>query len=1066
MILRLTFTHAALLLGLLIQLSGDVETNPGPRPPKYPCGECSKACTDYKGAKASILCESCNAWYHADCVNIDAPMLSILGRSNIPWECCNCGLSNPSSNLFDSTILGSDISITSSRSSTSSCPPGSPLASSSPSKQQHPVASAANLRTLVINFQSIFAKREVFWSLLESTKPDVVMGCETWLKPGVAQGEIFPPGYSVYRKDRKDGYGGALLGITNSLNSHQVSIDADADIVAAKVRNGNNDIILGAVYRPTNNDQQYLDNLNQAIKDLCTSNPSAPVWIGGDMNLPDIDWDTEQIISHQYRKSINESYLLTLASVGLEQIVNFPTRGDNTLDLIATNRPSLVKQCVGMPGLSDHDVVFLEMSARAYRKKPPRRKILLWKQADLESIRTDAKAWSDDFVEKYTTSTPVETLATSIQEALGSLVDSHVPSKTSSSRYSQCWFDTTTKRMCRKKARAFKKARHTNKARDWRRYHNIKKQTQQTCRQTYNQYLSDIIDSDPDGNKKLGALVKSKRCDQMGVAPLKEGNILHCDPKQKANILNRQFSSVFTVDSDSSLPDLGPSPHPTMNDINVSCAGVTKLLQNLKPHKAAGPDGIPVRLLKETAEEISPAITMLFQATLNQGTIPSCWKKALVVPIFKKGSRSSAFNYRPISLTAVLSKLCEHIVHCSVLHHLIDQGILTDAQHGFRKRRSCDTQLLLTINDLARGLEQKQQIDLILLDFAKAFDKVSHQRLLLKAEFYGLRGHTLEWIKNFLQDRTQQVMIDGQRSSEAKVTSGVPQGSVLGPLLFLIYINDLPDSISSSTPRLFADDCVLYRQITSAQDCVSLQKDLDSLQEWERLWLMEFHPSKCQVVRITNKRKPIIGSYIIHNHTLEEVTSAKYLGVHIDSKLSFNTHVDTVVKKANSTNAFLCRNFRQCSRKIKKSTFTTYVRPIVEYAATAWDPHTRRNADKIEMVQRRGARFVTGIYDQTSSVTAMLKDLQWPTLESRRTQSRLAMMYRIRYNLVDINWRDHLTESSTRTRGHGSRFTLPHCSTQVYASSFFPRTCRDWNNLAFDPAHLASLNAFKTALLE
>jgi hypothetical protein len=355
-------------------------------------------------------------------------------------------------------------------------------------------------------------------------------------------------------------------------------------------------------------------------------------------------------------------------------------------------------------------------------------------------------------------------------------------------------------------------------------------------------------------------------------------------------------------------------------------------------------------------------------------------------------------------------------------------------------------------------------MDLILLDFAKAFDKVSHRRLLLKAEFYGLRGCTLDWIKSFLHDRTQQVLIDGQLSPEAKVTSGVPQGSVLGPLLFLIFINDLPDSIASSTSRLFADDCVLYRRISTAQDCSSLQKDLDSLQEWERLWLMEFHPSKCQVIRITNKRKPIISSYNIHGHTLEVVNSAKYLGVHIDSKLTFNAHVDATVKKANSTKAFLSRNFSQCNRKIKKTTFTTYVRPIVEYAATAWDPHTRRNIDKIEMVQRRGARYATGIYNRTSSVSAMLNELDWPSLESRRLQSRLAMLYRIRFNLVDIDWREHLTESSSITRGHGSRFMVPFGRTQVYASSFFPRTSRDWNNLEVDPALSSSLDAFKSVL--
>ena len=188
----------------------------------------------------------------------------------------------------------------------------------------------------------------------------------------------------------------------------------------------------------------------------------------------------------------------------------------------------------------------------------------------------------------------------------------------------------------------------------------MKRATQKTCREAYNNYLIKTLTSDPNGNKQLGALIKSKQNDHLGVAPLKEGSIIYCDPIQKSNILNRQFISVFTDDTKTSIPDLGPSQYPSMEDITVSCKGVVKLVKNLKPHKAAGPDDIPLMLLREAADEIAPAITLLFQASLNQGNTPSTWRKALVVPIFKKGSKSDASNYRPISLTSILCKLCEH----------------------------------------------------------------------------------------------------------------------------------------------------------------------------------------------------------------------------------------------------------------------------------------------------------------------------------------------------------------------------------------------------------------------
>ena len=317
----------------------------------------------------------------------------------------------------------------------------------------------------------------------------------------------------------------------------------------------------------------------------------------------------------------------------------------------------------------------------------------------------------------------------------------------------------------------------------------------------------------------------------MGVAPLKEDGPLHVDPKSKANALNRQFTSVFSKDDGSAPPDLGPSNYPAMESISVSQNGVIKLLRNLKPFTASGPDGIPAKLLKEIAEEVSPAITLLLQSSINQGRVPLQWKKAHVVPIFKKGSRSDAAYYWPISLTSILCKLCEHIIYCAIIRHLDDNNILSDSQHCFRQRRSCDSQLILTVQDLARGLDDKSQIDMILLDFEKAFDKVSLRHLLLKADHYGIRNSTLDWIRDFLHKRSQVVVVDGQKSAESQVTSGVPQGSILGPLLFLIFINDLPDCVHHSTTRLFADDSVVYKHISSLNDTTSLQKDLDALQD-------------------------------------------------------------------------------------------------------------------------------------------------------------------------------------------------------------------------------------------
>ena len=455
----------------------------------------------------------------------------------------------------------------------------------------------------------------------------------------------------------------------------------------------------------------------------------------------------------------------------------------------------------------------------------------------------------------------------------------------------------------------------------------------------------------------------------------------------------------------------------------MSVSTVLKLLKDIKPHKASGPDNIPGRLLKETAEELAPGLTFLFQISFDSGKIPTDWKFALVTSVFKKGNRSSPANYRLISLTSIVCKILEHVVHSCVINHFERNNILTDSQHGFRKRRSCETQLLLTIDDLAKGLDDRQQIDAVLLDFSKAFNKVPHQRLLLKLKHYGVRGHLLEWIGDFLSARTQEVVIEGQKSSPSPVTSRVPQGTVLGPLLFLAYINDMPECVTSKI-KLFADDSLVFRKVQQSSDCRALQQDLDNLQQWEQKWQMSFNADKCEVLRITNKRRPILSDYYIHNQKLAIKTDAKYLGVTISSDLSWAKHTDNIVKKANSTMAFLRRNIRSALQSAKDKAYKTYVRPTLEYASKTWASKTATLNQKIEMVQRRSARFVMNDYRRTSSATAMLETLNWDTLERRRDQARLTMMYGIVHQLVEIPAETYLTPSSQTgsTRGHDTRF--------------------------------------------
>jgi hypothetical protein len=403
----------------------------------------------------------------------------------------------------------------------------------------------------------------------------------------------------------------------------------------------------------------------------------------------------------------------------------------------------------------------------------------------------------------------------------------------------------------------------------------------------------------------------------------------------------------------------------------------------------------------------------------------------------------------------------EHIILSHVSKHLAYHNILINEQHGFRKLFSCETQLITAINDWAKSINQKKQTDAILLDFSKAFDSVPHLRLMSKLDHYGIRGLSANWIKAFLSNRSQVVSINGSHSRPQPVISGVPQGTILAPVLFLLYINDISENIKSQI-RLFADDGIIYREINNDQDHVTLQEDLDNLNNWANKWQLNFNFSKCYHLGITNKRDPETYSYMINNQIINRVSSTKYLGITITHNLNWNKHCDIICGKANSTLGLLRRILGECNAAVKSKAYTSLVRPQLEYASTAWNPYTKRNINKIEMVQRRAARFVFNDYSRASHVSPMIDRLGWDNLQQRRLLHQATMFYKIHQGLIGISFPDDVCPLTRASRlPNICPYRQIQSCVNVYKFSFYPRTIVTWNHIPFNNL-CQSTPSFKT----
>jgi hypothetical protein len=835
--------------------------------------------------------------------------------------------------------------------------------------------------------------------------------------------------------------------------------------------NQKENLLFGCIYRSPNSPQENTAELNHMLGSL-TKDKHPQLLIVGDFNFPGINWSAS-IGSNERERD----FLDAINDAFLHQHVSKPTHGrpgqnPTLIDLVLTSDDDCILNLTHLSPLakSHHACLAFDYVCRPATRKN-QRNITCYNKGDYQSLRTYLTGipWELEFQNLSSTDEMFDCLERHYHQGCSE----HIPTKTIRTNKNHLpGIGAMEKQAMKKRNRAWTRYMETRSETKYREYTKLRNKVNNLTRKARKRQEGKVVAEVKDNPKSFWQHVKKTTKPRERIPDLQKGassTDKTTSDAEKAEVLSQQFASVFTTEPDSQTSPIPAVPtrdfdEPLM-DCRITEEDVLKELRNLDPNKSMGPDGLHPRVLKEVAPALSKPLQLIFQHSVNNGSLPTKWKTATVSAIYKKGDRELAANYRPISLTSIACKTLERLIRQKIVDHMNRNNLFSKLQFGFREKRSTALQLLYCLEEWLELLDEGSPVDTCFLDLQKAFDTVPHHRLMKKIYSYGIRGKTYAWIENFLTNRSQHVVVSGESSTPQAVRSGVPQGSVLGPVLFIIYVNDMPESVQS-TLLLYADDAKMYRRIRSTADEAQMQNDIDALQAWATKWLLIFHPGKCKVMRIGSKVTPAINYHMTTNEntmTLDWSSLEKDLGVLVDSQLNFEEEIATRVKKANKIVGIIRRSFFHLNEKSFRILFNSLVRPHLEYAAAVWLPYKRKYIDEIEKVQRRATKLVPSI--RHLSYGDRLKKLEMTSQRYRHLRGDMIHVYKILTGLHHIEPEHFFTVTNNpTTRGHSRKLSKPQVRTTQRLNSFSRRVVTPWNDLPEAVVSAPSLNTFKNRL--
>jgi len=908
-----------------------------------------------------------------------------------------------------------------------------------------------------INIASLTKYIDQLQIYLQKEPFDILSVNETRLDEHIIDSIVNINGYSIVRNDRNRDGGGVAIYYRNCTNTvlRYDLIPEDLEAICIEVKQAKSKpILIASVYRPPNTSTEIFKKIEILMQNLDQENKE--VIILGDFNC-DILSST---ISNHTRK-----FLDLIEVFQFDQAITQPTRitpnSETLIDVALTNCPeNIMNSGVVHVGISDHSLIYVCRKISFVKTQPKLIESRNYKNYNPGHFNRDL----DNLLNQYTwESNDPDVLWFQFKFVFNKVADIHVPlrSRKVRNKYSP-WLNDYIRKQINSRDCLRKKAVKTKSTYFHNAYKKARNKVNKMIKNSKQKYFQNHIDGNRGNPKKMWDGINQFLGKGSKTTHITSLNVDNSNVTNKTNIaesMNEYFTGIGP-DLAAKVPitDIDPGSYVDSSESAFVFKGINidevyNALNNLKTSKSLGPDKIPARLLKDSCFSIAPFLTQIFNASLASSVFPQDWKIARVSPIYKAGDKRNRGNYRPISVLSTVAGLFEKMIYLQLNEYLIENNIISVHQSGFRKGQSTATSLLTTTNSWLINMDSGLINGVVFLDLCKAFDTIDHEILMNKLYLYGVKGSALRWFKSYLMHREQVCKIDNIISTPKNIKCGVPQGSNLGPLLFLLYINDLPNCLVNSVPAMFADDTNITISAKNAEDFEEkLNNELSNVHNWFLANKLTVNVDKSEYMLIGSRqrlagidREPIIN---IGGKNLERVSKTKSLGILIDENLNWNDQIDNISKKASKGIGILRRAKKYISQQSLLTIYQSLVQPYFDYCSLVWGNCNQTCKDKLQKLHNRAARVITGdTYDVRSS--EILLKLRWETLDKRREEQMIDMVNKALNHMCPpaITSMFHIANNENYDlRSNNKMLMLSKPKTNAMKRSFSYLAAKVWNN--------------------